>query len=115
MKTQLDIDDLTDTHERLEIEITACNENVIISTCPITELTIFVTAANEHDPVFVKSLYTTSVLESAMIDTHVIEVRCEDEDNGEGSVQSISFESNTSSLVFAAFKLSSSGWKPVPM
>ena len=105
LKAQLDIDDHTDTFERLDFHITACNENVVIGACPIIGLTIFVIAANEHHPVFVKQLYTTSVPESAMNDTHVIEVQCEDEDNGEGSVQSISFEGNTSSLVLSAFEL----------
>ena len=109
LKAQLDIDDHTDTFERLDFTITACNENVIISDCSVIGLTIFVIAANEHHPVFVKPLYTTSVLESAMDNAHVIEIQCEDEDNGAGSVQSISFESNTSSSVLTAFELTSSG------
>ena len=109
LRAHLDIDDLPSPFERLEVLITACNKNVTISFCEIIALTIFVTAANDNLPMFSKPLYTASVNESALNGTAVLEVECEDDDNGQGAVQDIAFQADTSNSTTTAFDLSPSG------
>ena len=58
---------------------------------------------------FSKPLYTASVNESALNGTAVLEVECEDDDNGQGAVQGITFQADTSNSTTTAFDLSPSG------
>ena len=105
----LDVDDLPNgvTFERLEIPITACNENVQISICRNIVLILFITSANDNLPEFAQPQYTASVNESATIGTALLRVECSDEDNGLGAVQSITFHENTPTTTTAAFALDS--------
>ena len=105
----LDVDDLPNdvTFERLEIPITACNENVQISICKNIVLILFITSANDNLPEFAQPQYTASVNESATIGTALLQVECSDEDNGVGAVQSIAFQENTPNTTTAAFALDS--------
>ena len=106
----LDVDKSLLTFESLEISITACNRNIAPSVCNSIELTVFVTSANDNAPHFQPTHeYNESLLESASIESLVVQIVCIDEDNGLGGSVSISFHKETSELVLATFQLDSAG------
>ena len=105
----LDIDDLAEQFQRLEISVTACNDDIPLLLCPIVALTVFVTAANDNAPQYRPSNYTDPLLESASPGSLVTQTLCVDADNGPGSALSYSFHRDTTQLVLDAFQINTAG------
>ena len=107
----LDVDGLPgdETFDRLDISITACNEGIPVSICNNIALTVFITAADDNDPQFLRSQYRASVLESALNGTLVVQANCVDEDKGIGSTEGIAFGSGTPNSVLETFEVNSTG------
>ena len=111
LKRALDVDGLPgdETFDRLDVSITACNEGIPVSICNNIALTVFITAADDNDPQFLRSQYRASVLESALNGTLVVQANCVDEDKGIGSTESIAFGSGTPNSVLETFEVNSTG------
>ena len=105
----LDIDDLAVDFERLEIDITACNENITRSRCNSLSFTLFITPANDNAPHYERSNYNVSLMESAPTGSLVVQTVCIDEDHGLGSTLSYLVHVDTPQVILDTFQLTSSG------
>ena len=94
LKQTLELDDLPveNPFETLHLSITACNDGIAFSSCNNIAPTLFITTANDNDPMFLQPQYSARINESAPNGTLVGQVVCEDKDRGVGKLDSIDLD-----------------------
>ena len=97
----LDVDFTPSAFFLNRIRLTVCDIKPPTDLCPNIQLTIFITSANDNDPVFAQDIYRVRIAEGAQTGSIIANVSCTDADFGVGQFQNVTSSSNLFNVTLA--------------
>ena len=91
----LDVDSLGGVTDIIVFNITACDEDTPVATCPSIQVTINILATNDNSPQFSSDFYRVEAFTSTAVGTLLLTANCTDADVGVGEFAGIEFSSTS--------------------
>ena len=91
----LDVDSLGGVTDIIVFNITACDEDTPVATCPSIQVTINILATNDNSPQFSSDFYQVEASTITAVGTVLLTANCTDADVGVGEFAGIDFSSTS--------------------